>query len=152
MAGGAEVDDLDLEVPGSGRDAVRGAHHAVALGAGGGEAVSQEQDPLGLEDAGEEHGLPRRALLGTGGARPGLSGGGPLLRRRLLILALAGGGPGPDAVFVPLRRLGLGFLLGCRRRRLAAGSPAVVITVDRGFETQRGMGNVETELLEGVGG
>lgn len=36
VAGGSELQDLDLEVqvPRLGRDAVRGAHHAVALGAG----------------------------------------------------------------------------------------------------------------------
>jgi len=32
-----------------------GLHHVVALGASSGEAVSQEHDPLGLEDTGEEH-------------------------------------------------------------------------------------------------
>jgi hypothetical protein len=76
------------------------------------QAVDGEHDPLGLEDVGEEHGLPRHALIGAG---PGLAGG--WLWRCFL---LAGGGPGPDAVLV--LRLGFGLLLG-HRHRLAGGSP-----------------------------
>jgi hypothetical protein len=82
----------------------------------------------------------------TPAARPGL--GDSWLLRCHLILALAGGGPGPDAVFIPLG-LGLG-LLG-RQRRLAVGSSAIV-TIDKGCEIQGGMGTMEAEVLEGVGG
>jgi hypothetical protein len=57
VAGGAEMHDPDLEVPRAGCDAAGGAHHAVALGAVGGEAVVGELDLLGLVEAGEEQGL-----------------------------------------------------------------------------------------------
>lgn len=52
-----------------------GMHHVVALGAGNGDAISQEHDPLGLEDTREEHGLPQCTLLGTGSTRLGLGHG-----------------------------------------------------------------------------
>ena len=73
--------------------------------------VDGEHDPLGLEDVGEKHGLPRHALIGAG---PGLAGG-----RLWRCFLLAGGGSGPDVVLVLLR---LGFGLLGHRHRLAAGS------------------------------
>lgn len=109
MAGGSELQDLDLEVqvPRLGRDAVRGAHHAVALGAGDGQAVDGEHDPLGLEDVGEDHGPPRQhALIGAG---PGLAGG-----RLWRCFLLAGGGPGRlvQMLFSSFFGLDLDFFLG----------------------------------------
>jgi hypothetical protein len=47
VARGAEVQDLDLEVPHPSRDAVRGTHHAVVFGAGGVEAVGREHRSIG---------------------------------------------------------------------------------------------------------
>ena len=62
VASGAEMHDLDLKVPRPGRHAAGGAHHAVALGAGSSEAVVGDLDPLGLEEAGEEHRLSGRVV------------------------------------------------------------------------------------------
>jgi hypothetical protein len=136
VAGGAEVHELDLEVPGAGRDPAGGAHHAVAPGADGGETVVGEVDPLGLEYAGEEHGQARRVVVGFGGeAGRGdeeellLAGGGGLGAAaaagkglavpRLLgfLVALPGGRPSPDAVAALLLRL-----LAGRGRRSEGGA------------------------------
>jgi hypothetical protein len=60
VAGGAEVQDLDLEVPHP-----RHTTPCVARtmrGAGHGEGVSREHDPIGLEDTWEEHVLPQHAF------------------------------------------------------------------------------------------
>jgi hypothetical protein len=159
VAGRAEVHDLDLEVPGAGRDPPGGAHHAVALGAGGGEAVVGELDPLGLEYAGEEHrqvgrvvgalggeagrGDEEELLLAGGGGLGAAAGGaaageeGLAVPRLLgLLLPLARGRAGPDAVASLLLRL----LARRGRRRESHVLPDAV------------PGGVDTILVVAVGG
>jgi len=129
VAGGAEMHDPDLEVPRAGRDAAGGAHHAVALGAAGGEAVIGEFDLLILVEAGEEPGLVGCVVGALGsqargrqdqyaawldahvgwrehevvraGAGAGAARAGAARLARLL-LGLPRRGAGPDGVLVPL--------------------------------------------------
>jgi hypothetical protein len=115
VAGGAEVHDLDLEVPRPCRNAAGRAHHAEALGAGRGEAVLRELDALGLEDAGEEHRLAGRVV----GALGGEAGRGD--EEELLLAAGVGPGVGASGGTGSRgwgeERAGIEAILGRERRR-----------------------------------